>query len=98
MQFIHRFILETRKVFREAADKVAYGNIELVDDSLKSLLKRGVEIIQPSDDQIRICLDMAKGVRTTWLEQCNKAGSPEAEEMLGKIEAFLTGYRAGKSK
>jgi len=86
-----------RKVFKEAADKVAYGNIELVI-SPQSLLQRGVKIIQPSDDQIRKCMEMAKGVRATWLEQCKKAGSPEAEEMLGKIEAFLAGYRAGKSK
>ncbi|MBW1691911.1 MAG: TRAP transporter substrate-binding protein DctP [Deltaproteobacteria bacterium] len=87
-----------KKVFKEAADRVAYGNIELVDDSLKSLLKRGVKVIQPSDDQIRKCLEMAKGVRAKWLEQCKKSGSPEAEEMLMKIEAFLAGYRAGKSK
>lgn len=86
-----------RKVFKEAADKVAYGNIELVTDP-QSLLQRGVKIIQPSDDQIAKSMEITKGVRTTWLEQCKKAGSPEAEEMLGKIEAFLADYRAKKSK
>jgi len=41
---------------------------------------------------------MAKGVRSTWIKQCKKAGSPEAPEMLEKIEAFLSDYRAKKGK
>ena len=85
-----------KRVFKEAADKVASGNIALVDDSLKSLLKRGVKVIQPSEDQIQECLEMTERVRTTWIAQCKKAGSPEASEMLEKIEAFLADYRAKK--
>lgn len=87
-----------KKVFKEAAEKVTKGNISLVDASLKSLLKRGVKVIQPSDEQIQKCLEMAKGVRSTWIKQCKKAGSPEALEMLEKIEAFLSDYRAKKGK
>lgn len=87
-----------KKVFKEAAAKVASGNISLVDASLKSLKERGVKVVQPSDAQVRKCLEMTKGVRTTWIAQCKKAGSPEAPEMLEKIEAFLADYRAKKRK
>jgi len=39
---------------------------------------------------------MMEPVRQKWLEQCDKAGTPEAREMLEKIEVYLAGYRAGK--
>jgi TRAP-type C4-dicarboxylate transport system substrate-binding protein len=87
-----------KKVLKEAGDKNCACNISLVNKSLKSLKEKGVKVIVPSDDQVRKCLEILKPVRQTWIEQCEKAGSPEAQEMLGKIEAFLGDYRANKNK
>jgi hypothetical protein len=41
---------------------------------------------------------MMKPVRQKWLEQCKKSGSPEAEEMLEKVEAFLANFRTLEGK
>lgn len=87
-----------RKVFKRAGDKNCACNISLVDESLKSLKERGVKVIEPSEAQVQKCLQMTKNVRSTWLEQCRKAGSPEAGDMLKEIEAFLAEYRAGKNR
>jgi TRAP-type C4-dicarboxylate transport system substrate-binding protein len=82
-----------KKVFREAAEKIMTGNNLIVDKSLNSLKERGCQVIEQSEEEIRKCLEMTKGVRKTWIDQCEKAGSPEAREMLEKIDAFLADYR-----
>lgn len=87
-----------KKVLKEAGDKNCACNISLVKKSLKSLKEKGVKVIVPSDDQVRKCLEILKPVRQTWIKQCEKAGSPEAQEMLEKIETFLGDYRAKKGK
>ena len=87
-----------KKVLKEAGDKNCACNISLVNKSLKSLKEKGVKVIVPSNDQVRKCLEILKPVRQTWIKQCEKAGSPEAKEMLEKIETFLGDYRAKKGK
>jgi len=87
-----------KKVLKEAGDKNCACNISLVNKSLKSLKEKGVKVIVPSNDQVRKCLEILKPVRQTWIKQCEKAGSPEAQEMLEKIETFLGDYRAKKGK
>lgn len=85
-----------KKVFRETGDKISKENGELVAIFLDKLKKHGLEVIEIPDDQVRKCLELTKDVKQVWIEQCKKAGSPEAEEMLTKIERFLADYRAGK--
>jgi TRAP-type C4-dicarboxylate transport system substrate-binding protein len=86
------------KVLRETGEKIMSCNNSRVDASLKSLLQRGVKVIEPSDKEIRKCLEMTTSVRKTWIKHCEKAGSPEAQEMLKGIEAFLTDYRVKKGR
>ena len=87
-----------KKVLKEAGDKNMACNISKVDASVKALKARGIEFIDPSEEDVKKCVEMLKPVRQVWLDQCKKAGSPEAGEMLEKIEAFLADYRAKKSK
>ena len=84
------------KVLREAGQENCKCNSSLVAASLESLKKRGCEVIKPSEEEFQKSLVMMEPVRQKWLEQCDKAGTPEAREMLEKIEAYLAGYRAGK--
>jgi len=87
-----------KKVLKEAGEKNCRCNISLVEESLKSLKERGVKVIKPSEKEIQKCLEKTAFVREKWIKQCEKAGSPEAREMLEKIEAFLADYRARKIK
>ena len=85
-------------MLKEAGDKNMACNISRVDASVEALKAKGIEFIDPPQEDIKKCVEMLKPVRQAWLDQCKKAGSPEAEEMLEKIEAFLADYRAKKGK
>jgi len=84
------------KILREAGQENCRCNSSLVAASLESLKKRGCVVIKPSEKEFKKCLEMTDIVRQKWIEQCDKAGTPEAREMLEKIETYLAGYRAGK--
>lgn len=87
-----------KKVLKEAGDRNCACNISLVHSSLVSLMQKGVKVIKPSSSEIQKCLKMTSSVREKWIKQCEKAGSPEAKEMLEEVETFLRRYRAEKSK
>jgi len=85
-----------KKVFGDAGDKISRDNCALVPVYEKKLFEKGCKLIKIPEDQVEKCLEMTKLVREKWLEQCKKAGSPEAAEMLKEVEAFLAKYRAAK--
>jgi TRAP-type C4-dicarboxylate transport system substrate-binding protein len=87
-----------QKVLKEAGDSNMACNIGKVDDSVKTLKAKGIQFLEAPAEDFKKCVEMLKPVRQAWLDQCKKAGSPEAEEMLGKVEAFLAQYRAKKGK
>jgi len=85
------------KILREAGQENCRCNSSLVAASLESLKKKGCEVIRPSEEEYQKSLEMMEPVRQKWIQQCEEAGTPEAREMLEKIEAYLAGYRAGKT-
>ena len=87
-----------KKVLKEAGDKNMACNIGKVDESVKTLKAKGIQFLKAPEGDYKECVKMLKPVRQAWLDQCKKAGSPEAEEMLEKVEAFLVKYRAQKRK
>ena len=85
-----------KEVLKEAGEKNCACKISLVASTLVSLKKRGIKVIKPSPSEIKKCLELTKSVRSTWIKQCEKSGSPEAKQMLEEVEAFLREYRAKK--
>ncbi|MFH1481361.1 MAG: TRAP transporter substrate-binding protein DctP, partial [Pseudomonadota bacterium] len=86
------------KVFREMADETSACNGKLVEASMKKVINGGVKEINPSKEELEKAMKKLAPVREKWIKDCEKAGSPEAKELLEKVEAFLKDYRAKKGK
>ncbi len=83
-----------KKVLKEAGQKNCECNISKVEASLKKLKANGVQVVEPSEAEYNKCLEQTSFVREKWIAQCQKAGSPEAAQMLQDIEQFLADYRS----
>lgn len=87
-----------KMVLKEAGEKNSDCNINAVKESIKRLKEKGIEFIEPSQEEFDKCLVEIDFVRKEWIEKCNKAGSPEAEQMLSEIETFLSEYRKNRKQ
>jgi len=83
-----------KKVLKEAGQKNCECNISKVEASLEKLKAKGVQVIEPSEEEYNKCLKQTSFVRDKWIAQCKKAGSPEAAQMLEDIERYLADYRS----
>jgi TRAP-type C4-dicarboxylate transport system substrate-binding protein len=87
-----------QKVLRDAGNTNMVCNNGRADGIGAMLRAKGIEFLKAPKGDYQKSLEMMKPVRQKWLEQCKKSGSPEAEEMLEKVEAFLTNYRTLEGK
>ena len=82
-----------QKVLRDFGDTNMACNNGIVEGIGAKLKAKGIEFLKAPKGDYQKALEMLKPVREKWLEQCKKAGDPEAGEMLVDFEAFLTNFR-----
>ena len=87
-----------QKVLRDFGNTNMACNNGIVDGIEAKLKAKGIEFLKAPAEDYQKVLGMLKPVREKWLEQCKKAGSPEAGKMLEEVEAFLAEFRTLKGR